>query len=154
MSATADREIVVSRVIDAPRELVFEAFTEVRHLAQWWGPEGFTTTTRSFEFREGGAWDFVLHAPDGTDYQEWITWTEIAPPERIALLHGESRGDPNAFESVLTFAPDGAATRIEMRTVFFSVSMSLDGFIAPESPEHLMGPLWMEMKQFAYQMRF
>lgn len=63
-------------------------------------------------------WDFVMHGPDGTDYQEWICWTEIASPERIALLHGESRGDPNAFESVLTFAPDGAATRIEMRTVF------------------------------------
>jgi uncharacterized protein YndB with AHSA1/START domain len=84
----------------------------------WWGPEGFTTTTRAFEFRVGGEWDFVMHGPDGTDYQEWISWTEIAPPERIALLHGESRGDPNAFESVLTFAPDGAATRIEMRTVF------------------------------------
>jgi uncharacterized protein YndB with AHSA1/START domain len=59
-----------------------------------------------------------MHGPDGTDYQEWISWTEIAPPERIALLHGESRDDPNAFESVLTFAPDGAATRIEMHTVF------------------------------------
>src|SRR4051794_17451687 len=116
--ATADREIVISRVIDAPRELVFEAFTAVRHLSQWWGPEGFTTTTRAFEFRVGGEWVFVMHGPDGTDYQEWISWTEIAPPERIALLHGESRGDPNAFESVLTFAPDGAATRIEMRTVF------------------------------------
>jgi uncharacterized protein YndB with AHSA1/START domain len=98
--ATADREIVISRVISAPREPVFEAFTEVRHLSQWWGPEGFTTTTRAFEFRVGGEWDFVMHGPDGTDYQEWISWTEIAPPERIALLHGESRGDPNAFESV------------------------------------------------------
>jgi uncharacterized protein YndB with AHSA1/START domain len=116
--ATADREIVISRVIDAPREVVFEAFTQVRHLSQWWGPEGFTTTTRSFEFREGRAWDFVMHGPDGTDYQEWITWTEIVPPERIALLHGESRDDPNAFESTLAFAPDGAATRIVMRTVF------------------------------------
>ena len=117
-SAMADREIVISRVIGAPRELVFEAFTEVRHLSQWWGPDGFTTTTRAFEFRVGGDWDFVMHGPDGTDYQEWISWTEIAPPERIALLHGECRGDPNAFESVLTFAPDGTATRIEMRTVF------------------------------------
>jgi uncharacterized protein YndB with AHSA1/START domain len=117
-SATADREIVISRVISAPRELVFEAFTEVRHLSRWWGPAGFTTTMRAFEFRVGGEWDFVMHGPDGTDYQEWICWTEIAPPERIALLHGECRGDPNAFESVLTFAPDGAATRIEMRTVF------------------------------------
>src|SRR5258705_9852083 len=116
--AAADREIVVSRAIGAPRELVFEAFTQVRHLSRWWGPEGFTTTTRSFEFRAGGVWDFVMHGPDGTDYQEWITWTEIVPPERIALVHGESRDDPNAFESVLTFAPDGAATRIEMRTGF------------------------------------
>jgi len=116
--ATADREIVISRVVDAPRELVFEAFTEVRHLSQWWGPDGFTTTTRSFEFREGGTWDFVMHGPDGTDYPEWITWTEIVPPERIVLRHGESRDDPNAFASTLTFAPHGTATRIEMRTVF------------------------------------
>ena len=120
-SATADREIMITRVISAPRELVFEAFTELRHLSRWWGPEGFTTTTRAFEFRAGGEWDFVMHGPDGTDYQEWITWTEITPPERIALLHGESRDDPNAFESVLMFAPDGPdgrGTRIEMRTVF------------------------------------
>jgi hypothetical protein len=73
---------VVSRAIGAPWGLVFEAFTQVRHLSRWWGPEGFTTTTRSFEFRVGGAWDFVMHGPDGTDYQEWITWTEIVPPER------------------------------------------------------------------------
>jgi len=118
MSTTTDREIVISRVIDAPRELVFEAFTEVRHLSQWWGPDGFSTTTRSFEFRVGAAWDFVMHGPDGTDYQEWISWTEIVPPERIALRHGESRGDPNAFDSILTFDPDGTGTRVEMRTVF------------------------------------
>ena len=118
MSATAGREIVISRVIEAPRELVFEAFTEVRHLSRWWGPEGFTTTTRSFEFRVGGVWEFVMHGPDGTDYPEWISWTEIAPPERIALLHGEFLGDPNSFESVLTFEPDGATTLIELRTVF------------------------------------
>ena len=117
-STTADREVVISRVVGAPPEVVFEAFTEVRHLSRWWGPDGFTTTTRTFEFRVGGVWEFVMHGPDGTDYPEYISWTEIAPPERIALLHGEHRGDPNAFESVLTFAPDGAATRIEMRTVF------------------------------------
>ncbi|WP_371525813.1 SRPBCC family protein [Streptomyces sp. NBC_01283] len=117
-SATADREIVISRAISAPRELVFEAFTEVRHLSRWWGPEGFTTTTRAFEFRVGGEWDFVMHGPDGTDYQEWISWTQLTPPERIEFLHGESRDDPNAFESALTFASEGEATRIEMRTLF------------------------------------
>ncbi len=113
-----EREIVISRIIDAPRELVFEAFTEVRHLSQWWGPTGFTTTTRSFEFRVGGEWIFLMHGPDGTDYPEWISWTEINPHSRIALLHGEARDDPNAFVSILTFEPHGAATRIEMRTVF------------------------------------
>src|SRR5260370_36903244 len=110
-SAAADREIVISRVIDARRELVFEAFTEVRHLSRWWGPEGFTTTTRAFEFRVGGEGDFAMHGPDGTGYQGWISWTQIAPPERNALLHGSSRGGPNASHAVLRFAHDGAAHR-------------------------------------------
>ena len=117
-SETADREIVIARVIGAPRELVFEAFTAVRHLSRWWGPEGFTTSTRAFEFRVGGEWDFVMHGPDGTDYQEWISWSEIDPPARIALRHGAFRDDPDAFESVLTFEPTGEETRIVMRTVF------------------------------------
>ena len=143
-SATADREIVISRVINAERELVFEAFTEVRHLSQWWGPQGFTTTTRAFEFRVDGEWDFVMHGPDGTDYQEWICWTEIVPSERISLLHGESRGDPNAFESVLTFTPDGAATRIEMRTVFVSMEQrdeAVEKYHAIEGGQQTLGNL-------------
>ena len=143
-SATADREIVISRVIDAPRELVFEAFTELRHLSQWWGPDGFTTTTRAFEFRAGGAWDFVMRGPDGTDYQEWIAWTEIVPPERIAMLHGESRDDPNAFESVLTFMLDGAATRIEMRTVFPTRELrdeAIEKYHAIEGGQQTLGKL-------------
>jgi uncharacterized protein YndB with AHSA1/START domain len=149
-SATTDREILITRVIGAPRELVFEAFTEVRHLSQWWGPEGFTTTTRAFEFRVGGVWDFVLHGPDGTDYQEWISWTEIVVPERIAMVHGESRDDPNAFESFLTFAsedpagPDRRATRIEMRTVFPTQELrdeAVDKYHAVEGGRQTLGHL-------------
>ena len=149
-STAADREIVISRVIRAPRELVFEAFTAVRHLSQWWGPEGFTTTTRAFEFRVGGEWDFVMHGPDGTDYQEWISWTEIVPPERIALLHGESRGDPDSFVSVLSFVPDGpaaedaAATRVEMRTVFPTRELrdeAVERYHAIEGGEQTLGHL-------------
>jgi uncharacterized protein YndB with AHSA1/START domain len=142
--ATADREIVVSRVIDAPRELVFEAFTEVRHLSRWWGPDGFSTTTRSFEFRAGGAWDFVMRGPDGTDYQEWITWTEIVAPERIALLHGESRDDPDAFESTLAFEPHGSGTRIVMRTVFPTKDLrdqAVEKYHAIEGGEQTLGNL-------------
>ncbi|MCW2834417.1 MAG: ATPase [Nocardioides sp.] len=143
-SATADREIVITRVINAPRELVFDAFTAVRHLAQWWGPEGFTTTTRAFEFHVGEAWDFVMHGPDGTDYQEWITWTEITTPTRIAMLHGESINDPNAFESTLTFAADGAATLIEMRTVFPSNELrdeAVEKYHAIEGGQQTLGNL-------------
>ncbi|MDO9457621.1 SRPBCC family protein [Nocardioides sp.] len=121
MAATTDREIVITRVISAPPALVFEAFTDVRHLSRWWGPKGFSTTTRAFEFRVGGEWEFVMHGPDGTDYQEWISWTEIVTSERIALVHGESRDDPHAFESIVSFAADDitpGATRVEMRTTF------------------------------------
>jgi uncharacterized protein YndB with AHSA1/START domain len=153
-SATADREIVISRVIDAPRELVFEAFTQVRHLSRWWGPDGFTTTTRSFAFRVGGEWEFVMHGPDGTDYQEWISWTEIVPPERIALRHGESRDDPNAFASVLTFASDGAATRIEMRTVFPTRERrdeAVEKFHAIEGGQQTLGNLAAYVEEIVQQ---
>jgi uncharacterized protein YndB with AHSA1/START domain len=75
--------IIGSRLLHAPRELVFSAFTDPRHLAQWWGPNGFTTTTHSFEFRPGGVWRFVMHGPDGRDYQNRITYDEIVRPERI-----------------------------------------------------------------------
>ncbi len=117
-TSTADRTVVISRVIGAPRDLVFEAFTDVRHLSRWWGPEGFTTTTLAFDFSVGGVWDFVMHGPDGTDFQEWICWTEILPPDRIALLHGEFDGDPNTFKSLFTFVPSSAGTRVELNTVF------------------------------------
>ncbi|WP_426624003.1 SRPBCC family protein [Leifsonia sp. McL0607] len=117
-TATSDREIVITRRIDAPREMVFEAFTEVRHLSHWWGPEGFTATTQEFEFRPGGEWVFMMRGPDGTDYTEWISWTSIVAPARLTLRHGAFRGDPDTFESVLAFEPDDEATRLDMRTVF------------------------------------
>jgi uncharacterized protein YndB with AHSA1/START domain len=116
--STADREIVVSRTIEGPRALVFQMYTEVRHLARWWGPDGFTTTTHAFEFRVGGVWDFVMHGPDGTDYPNRIEWLEIVPPERIVLLHGAGPGDPSAFVSTITLAEREGATEVTMRTVF------------------------------------
>jgi uncharacterized protein YndB with AHSA1/START domain len=85
---TDPRSIVGTRVFDAPRELVFAAWTEPQHLSQWWGPDGFTTTTHAFEFRAGGVWRFVMHGPDGRDYENRITFDEIVPPERIVYHHG------------------------------------------------------------------
>lgn len=108
------------------------------------GPDGFTTTTRAFEFRAGGVWEFVMHGPDGVDHPEWICWTEIVPPERIALIHGEHRDDPNAFESIFTFTAEGAATRIELRTVFRTKEQrdeAVDKFRAVEGGQQTLGNL-------------
>jgi uncharacterized protein YndB with AHSA1/START domain len=116
---TADREIVVSRVINGPRRLVFEAYTELRHLSRWWGPDGFTITTRSFEFSPGGHWAFVMHGPDGTDYPNHVEWLEIVPPERIVHRHGTEAGDPDAFISTTTLEEQNPArTLVTLRSVF------------------------------------
>ena len=115
---TAARELVVTRVIDAPRELVFEAWTDPKHLAQWWGPNGFSTTTHSFDFRPGGVWRFVMHGPDGRDYQNRITWDEIARPERLTYHHGGEAVEPVEFRTVVTFEALGAKTRLTLRAVF------------------------------------
>ncbi|SNR64582.1 Uncharacterized conserved protein YndB, AHSA1/START domain [Haloechinothrix alba] len=116
--ATSERETVISRTIGARRELVFEAFTDIDHLARWWGPDGFTTTTTAFEFREGGEWTFVMHGPDGTDYANWIRWREIVRPERIRFVQGQSPDDPDAFETTVTFEDNGDATGVCLRTEF------------------------------------
>jgi uncharacterized protein YndB with AHSA1/START domain len=98
------RSIVGTRVLDAPRTLVFSAWTDPKHLAQWWGPNGFTTTTHAFDFRPGGVWRFVMHGPDGRDYQNRITFDEIVPPERIAYRHsGGDDVEPVQFSQTVTF---------------------------------------------------
>ncbi|MBS0536208.1 MAG: SRPBCC family protein [Proteobacteria bacterium] len=109
-----------TREFDAPRELVFRAFTDPKHLAQWWGPDGFTTTTSHFEFRPGGTWRFVMHGPDGRDYQNRITFDEIVPNERIAYHHGGGDDvEPVKFSQTVTFEDlGGGRTRIVWRGVF------------------------------------
>lgn len=120
IEAEEDREIVTVRVIDGPRHLVFRAWTEARHLARWFGPRGFTTTTRAFEFRPGGVWDFQMHGPDGTVYPNWIEWREIVPLERITYRQGGRENDPDAFEGTVTFADHAGGTEITLRTLFSS----------------------------------
>ena len=112
------QSLIATRVLDAPRELVFAAWTNPAHLAQWWGPNGFTTTTHALEFRPGGVWNFDMHGPDGAEFPNWIEWREIVPPERIDYLHGERDGDPRAFTSTVTLVERGTATEVTMRAVF------------------------------------
>lgn len=96
-----ERQIVITRTFDAPRELVFEALLDPRHIDEWWGPTGFTTTTRSFEPRVGGTWRFVMRGPDGVEYPDYISYTEIVRPERLAYEHGDDDGP--AFTVVIAF---------------------------------------------------
>ena len=81
--AAAEREIVVSRIDRRPATPRVRGVHRRRAPRAWWGPNGFTTTTRAFEFRPGGVWEFVMHGPDGVDYPNRIEWREIVPPERI-----------------------------------------------------------------------
>lgn len=113
------RAIVGVRVFDAPRELVFAAWTDPEHLAQWWGPNGFTTTTHAFDFRAGGVWRFVMHGPDGRDYQNRVTFDEIVSPERIVYHHGGGDDvEPVQFRTTVTFEDLGGKTRLTLRGVF------------------------------------
>src|SRR5271154_1338675 len=122
------RSIVGVREFEAPRELVFSMWTDPKHLAQWWGPNGFTTTTSSFDMRPGGVWRFVMHGPDGRDYQNRITYQDIVPPQRIVYPHAGSGDEVGAvrFTTTVTFAElkgaSGARTRITMRMDFPSAA--------------------------------
>ena len=116
------RSIIGTRVFDAPRDLVFSVWTDPKHLAQWWGPNGFTTTTSSFDMRPGGEWRFVMHGPDGRDYQNRITFEEIVPPERIVYRHGGEDAEPVRFTTTVTFQDLGGKTRITMRLDFPSAA--------------------------------
>ena len=120
---TDPRSIIGIREFDAPRELVFAAWTDPKHLSQWWGPNGFTTTTSSFDFKPGGVWRFVMHGPDGRDYQNRVTFMEIVPPERIVYRHGG--GDDVElvqFQQTVIFEDLGGRTRLTWRGVFPSAA--------------------------------
>jgi uncharacterized protein YndB with AHSA1/START domain len=117
------RSIIATRVYDAPRELVWKAWTDPEHLAQWWGPDGFSTTTSAYDLRPGGVWRFVMHGPDGRDYQNRITFDEIVKPERIAYHHGGGDDvEPVQFRTTVTFEDISGKTRLTLHAVFPSAA--------------------------------
>jgi uncharacterized protein YndB with AHSA1/START domain len=129
---TADRELVIDRVFDAPRaRSVFKAWTDSRHIAQWWGPNGFTTTVQSMDVRPGGVWRFVMHAPNGVDYDNTVVFREVVEPERLVYTHGSGDdGDDPAFEATVTFADEGSRTRLTLRQVYATAAQR--DFVARE----------------------
>jgi uncharacterized protein YndB with AHSA1/START domain len=117
-SNEADREIVVSRVIEGPRHLVFDAFTSADHLAQWCAPKGGEITTQAFDFTPGGVWASTIHGPDGSAHPNHWQWMEIVPPERIVWLYGSGKDDPHAIPTTVTLVDRGATTEVTLRIVF------------------------------------
>jgi len=112
----AEREIVSTRVLNAARDLVFKAWTDPDHLARWWGPMGFTNTFHEFDPRPGGVWRFVMHGPDGRDYQNTHIFAEIVTAERIVLQHVTGP----RFQLTATFATEAGKTRVTWRMLFDS----------------------------------
>lgn len=99
-----DREIVLCRVFDAPRELVFRAWTEPEHLQRWFGPAGFSCVTHAIDLRVGGQWRFDMVGPDGTRYPNRMTFLQIKPPELLVFDHGgDQDDDPARFRVTVTF---------------------------------------------------
>jgi uncharacterized protein YndB with AHSA1/START domain len=116
--STADREIVVTRLFHAPRELVFEAWTNPKHLIQWFGPRGFTHTFHEISVKPGGVWRFIMHGPDGADYPNYVVWQEVDKPSKLVYRHGEKLGDPGTFVSTVTFEDRDGKTFVTARAVF------------------------------------
>lgn len=114
-----ERGITVSRVFDAPPELVWQAWATPEHFAQWMGPRGFTTTRPEGVFAVEGAWRYDMIAADGTIYPNRLVFREIRPPSRLVYDHGG--GDETAlpeFHVTVTFAPHEGGTRVSLRSLF------------------------------------
>lgn len=114
-SNTADRELLISRTINAPVALVWEVWTQPEHIANWWGPNGFTNTITHMDVREGGEWNLVMHGPDGTDYKNKSIFKEIVLHKKIVYEHFF----PN-FTATVEFEKQGDKTHLIWRMLFES----------------------------------
>ena len=119
----ADRVLVISRVFDAPRELVFKAWTEPEHLVRWMGPRGFKSVVEHSDLRAGGAYRIHMLGPDGDDHWTQGVFREIAEPERLVMAASwaDAQGNPTGPETLLTitFEEHGGKTRLTLRQALF-----------------------------------
>lgn len=113
---TANRELRISRLLDAPVALVWEVWTRPDHLSNWWGPEGFTNTITKMDFRPEGEWTLILHGPDGTDYKNESVFKEIVSQKKIVFEHVSGP----KFLATITFESRGRKTFLEWHMLFES----------------------------------
>jgi uncharacterized protein YndB with AHSA1/START domain len=116
-STTADREIVVTRVFDAPREIVFAAFTEREHAERWWVPSG--TTTHEWNAKPGGLWRYSMPGPDGAQYPFKVKFIEIARPTRLVYDYGtDAENAPEPVRTTVTFEEQNGKTKVTLQLLF------------------------------------
>lgn len=124
--ASFDREIVITRLIDAPVARVWRAWTDNDEIVKWWGPHGFSDETQHREFKPGGHWRHTMVGPDGTRFSNFVTYKEIEKEKRILLVNGGSKEDEAkgvGMTSEITFKPVGGKTEITMRTTLSTAEM-------------------------------
>ena len=121
---TEGRELIFKRIFNAPREIIFAAWTDPQHVVQWWGPQGFSTTIQEMDVKPGGVWRLVMHGPDGRDYKNRIVFLEVVKPERLVYKHDPEKGsEPVTFETTVTFVDRGDKTELTMRQLFPSAEI-------------------------------
>ena len=119
LTGAMDRQIVLMRMLEAPRERVFEVWTTPEHLQHWYGPDGFTLTTHEMDVRPGGVWRFTMHGPDGVDYSNELIYDQVIAPELLSYEHRSSPdADDPAFRGSATFDEFMGMTILTMRMVF------------------------------------
>jgi uncharacterized protein YndB with AHSA1/START domain len=126
----ADRILVITRVFDAPRSLVFEAWTTKEHLDQWCAPRGFTIPQSGGEFRPGGPWRSCMRAPDGTEYRLRGTYREIVQDELLVFTHAWEEADGTLGpETIVTvrFTDENGKTRLTFEQGPFQSIEARDG---------------------------
>jgi uncharacterized protein YndB with AHSA1/START domain len=121
-------KVVSKRLFDHPPEKLFDAFADPEALNKWWGPAGFTNTFQHFDFRPGGAWRHVLHAPDGGAFENDSEFIEIVRPSRISFLH---KGPMHVFTLTMDYIPRGAQTEFvwTMKSENLGENKDMPGFI-------------------------
>jgi uncharacterized protein YndB with AHSA1/START domain len=126
----AERVLVITRVFDAPRELVFRAWTEREHLIHWMSPRGFTIPAADGDLRPGGAWTTTMHPPQGPDLRLQGVYREIVRPERLVFTHAwlDDQGKPGHETLVtVTFSERGGKTEVTLHQAEFTSLAERDG---------------------------
>lgn len=119
LTRPSDKELVFTRSFDAPRTLVWNAWTDPAQLARWWGPNGFSITTYEHNLQKDGLWRLTMHGPDGRDYKNRIVFLEINPQEKLVYKHdGEPGEEPVNFQTTVTLTEEAGVTTLTMHAVF------------------------------------